>query len=132
MRKAFVLAAFTFIAAPAAHGQETSCADALSRLQTEHQTLRATNARLEQELAVLRHGGDNIVRLTEERSTLHRELAALTRRAAELEQQNLDLLNEDRQRWFLIGAAVLAGGLLLGLIVPELKLRRRKSPWSRL
>lgn len=104
----------------------------LGRLQAEHQQVTAEKRRREQELAVIRHGSEHLVRLTEERSALQREVASLARRAADLDLRNLDLRNETGHRWFLIGAGVLTGGILIGPILPQLRLRRRKAPWSSL
>jgi SH3 domain protein len=40
--------------------------------------------------------------------------------------------NQTQQRWFLIGAGVAGAGILLGLILPHLRFRRRKSSWGSL
>lgn len=111
----------------------------LSRLKSEHEGLQAAHAslsteksRIEQELATIRQASANVLRITEERAELRKNLADLTRQVAELEQANRDLANQANQRWFLIGAGVVAGGILLGLILPHLRFRRRKSSWGTL
>jgi SH3 domain protein len=40
-----------------------------------------------------------------------------------------EIKRNTQRDWFLIGAGVLFGGILLGLILPRLKLRRR-SGWG--
>lgn len=111
----------------------------LSRLQSEHQDLTATHQqltqdrnRLEQELATLRSASANVVEVTRDRTELRKRVAELTRQTAELEQQNRDLSLQTNQRWFLIGSAVVGGGILIGLILPNLRFRRRKSSWGNL
>jgi len=111
----------------------------LTRLKSEHEALQAEHARLgaeksgiEQELATIRQASANVLRITEERAELRKSVADLTRQVAELEQANRDLANQTNQRWFLIGAGVVAGGILLGLILPHLRFRRRKSSWGTL
>lgn len=101
-------------------------------LETDHEELAGERDRLEQELASIRQASANVVRITEERSELRKSVADLTRDVADLQQENLDLKNQTTQRWFMIGAGVLAGGILLGLILPHLRLRRRKSSWGSL
>lgn len=101
-------------------------------LLSDHERTAAEKDRLEQELATIRQASANVVRISEERSELRKSVADLTRQVAELEQQNRDLSNENDQRWFLIGAGVIAGGILLGLILPHLRFQRRKSSWGSL
>jgi SH3 domain protein len=111
----------------------------LSALQSEHDELsrdheRVSNERnqLQQDLATLRNASANIVEITNDRAELRTRVAELTRQAADLEQQNRDLTLQTTQRWFLIGAGVLGGGVLLGLLLPNLHFRRRKSSWGSL
>ncbi|MGB8144044.1 MAG: hypothetical protein WCF05_02505, partial [Chromatiaceae bacterium] len=59
-------------------------------------------------------------------------VAELTRQAAELDQETRDLKLQTNQRWFMIGAGVIGGGILIGLILPNLRFRRRKSSWGAL
>ncbi len=95
-----------------------------------HQELSGEKGRLEQELASIKHASANVVQITEERSELRKNLADLTRQVAELQQENQELQNQTTQRWFLIGAGVVAGGILIGLILPHLRFRRRRSSWG--
>jgi len=111
----------------------------LSRLQAEHaalssenQNLRENKQRLEQELATIRRASANILDITNDRDQLRIQVSELTREQADLQQQNRDLLNQSHQRWFLIGAGVVSGGILIGLILPHLRLRRRRSSWGSL
>lgn len=101
-------------------------------LTADHEELEREKERLEQELAAIKHASANVVRITEERSELRKRVADLTRQAADLKQENRDLKSQTNQRWFLIGAGVVAGGILIGLILPHLRFRRRKSSWGSL
>lgn len=101
-------------------------------LETIHEELVGEKERIEQELATIKHASTNVVRITEERSELRKRVADLTRQAADLQQENRDLKNQTTQRWFLIGAGVVAGGILIGLVLPHLRFRRRKSSWGSL
>jgi SH3 domain protein len=99
-------------------------------LQIEQQELSGEKGRLEQELASIKHASANVVQITEERSELRKNVADLTRQIANLQQENQDLKNQTTQRWFLIGAGVVTGGILIGLILPHLRFRRRRSSWG--
>jgi SH3 domain protein len=106
--------------------------EAHETLSTDHEELSREKDQLEQELASIKHASANVVRITEERAELRKQVADLTRQAAELQQENQDLNNQTTQRWFLIGAGVVAGGILIGLLLPHLSLRRRRNPWGSL
>lgn len=108
-------------------GQLQQQHEALTR---RHQSIATENDRLTQELAAIRHASANVVRITEERDQLRTESRDLARQVASLRQQNLDLSSQAEQRWFLIGAGVLGGGIVLGLLLPYLRLRRRGNPWG--
>jgi SH3 domain protein len=106
----------------------------LSRLKEEHNKLKldydqvmAQKRELEETLAELEHSSENIIKINAERNQLQQDVASLTRTLGDLEQENLALRNGDERRWFLTGAAVAGAGLLLGLILPRLGMRRRRD-----
>lgn len=108
----------------------------LGRLQREYDELDATSKtlerekqKLEQELAEVRYASANAVRINQERQRLQEQIAGLMERIGEIEHRNRELTNLRDQRWFLIGGSVAGGGLLIGLILPSLRLRRQRSKW---
>lgn len=101
-------------------------------LRAEHEETLQTKAGLEQELAGIRQTAANAINIANERTDLQKQVATLSRRVSDLEQENRELTNDVAQDWFLIGGGVLLGGLLLGLILPNLRLPRRKTSWDRL
>ena len=109
----------------------------LSELQDQHDTLltrykalERIKEQLQQELAEVRHASANAVRINEERQQLQDRVGELTLQLDALRQRNLELENHRDQRWFLIGAGVVVGGMLLGLLLPNLRLGRRRSAWG--
>lgn len=109
----------------------------LSALQNQHaelkadaKTLKRDKQDLEAELAEIRHAATNALRIDRERRQLQQQVSNLLLKVDQLEHRNLELSNKTRQQWFLIGAVVVAGGVLIGLILPNLRLRRRRSPWG--
>lgn len=111
----------------------------LAALQAEHARIDADlrvaqreNQRLTQELATIRHASANILEITGDRDRLRIQVGELTRERADLEQANRDLSHQNTQRWFMIGAGVILVGILIGIVLPRLSLRRRRSSWGSL
>ncbi len=109
----------------------------LSILQAEHSALQEDYAILERdkqdletELAEIRNASANAIQIDRERRQLQEQVSNLLLQVDQLEHRNLELSNQTKQQWFLIGAAVLAIGILIGLLLPSLRLRRRRSPWG--
>lgn len=95
-------------------------------------TLLRQKQQLEQELATIRHDSVNIMEIATDRDRLRIQVSELTREREELLQDNHELRTQSNQRWFIIGVAVLAGGVLLGSILPRLGLRQRRGNWNSL
>lgn len=103
-----------------------------SDLQRAHKELQGINKEIEEELAALKRTSANAVRISNERNELRKEVAELTRSSEQLKQEKRELENNSAQHWFMIGAGVIIGGILIGLILPHLRLRRRKDSWGSL
>lgn len=101
-------------------------------LQQAHQQLQQAKSQVDQEFAALKRTANNAVRIANERNELRKQVAGLTREIEDVKQQNRELENKTAQNWFLIGAGVVVGGIVLGLILPHLRVRRRKSSWGSL
>ena len=101
-------------------------------LQQAHKELQEEKRKVDTELTTLQRTSANAVRISNERNELRKRVAALTREVDELKQQNRELENSSARRWFLIGGGVLAGGIVLGLILPNLRVRRKRDSWGSL
>ncbi len=100
-------------------------------LTTEKENLIRRSAQLETELQQIRHAAAHALEIQEERNHLRGRVAELERRVHQLQLENQALTHDRSQRWFLIGAGVLAGGILAGLLLPRLTWRRRRG-WDSL
>lgn len=105
----------------------TRIEEAHAQLKDEYETISQRNTELEEALAEFERTSTNIVRINQERNQLQEDVAKLTRTVGELEQENLELRSGDDRRWFLTGAGVAGGGLLVGLILASAGLGRRRG-----
>jgi SH3 domain protein len=93
--------------------------------------LKETAQRLQKELDDLRRTASNAVALDNENRQLKEKLQQLDHQNQSVVLENNALRDSDTKSWFLIGAAVLFGGIILGLILPRLRVRRADS-WGNL
>lgn len=96
---------------------------------SDNLTLKETSQRLSKELDDLRRTASNAVALNNENRQLKETLQQIDNQMQSLIIENSALKESDAKRWFLIGAAVLFLGLILGLILPRLRIQKKNS-WS--
>jgi SH3 domain protein len=110
---------------------ETELAGLRSELGTTRDTLeeeRASGNEVSAELADIREASANAVALRDQNEMLRRRVNELTAEAEAMVIENSRLASRSRQNWFVVGAAVLVGGIVIGLIAPSLR-RTRRSSW---
>lgn len=100
-----------------------------SSASSDNLTLKETSQRLSKELDDLRRTASNAVALNNENRHLKEMLQQIDNQMQSLIIENSALKESDAKRWFLIGAAVLFLGLILGLILPRLRIQKKNS-WS--
>lgn len=103
-----------------------------NKLTNSNQALNKEKQGIEAELKSIKRTAGNALRISAERNELRKQVGLLTHQVEDLKQQNRELTNESDQRWFMIGAGVLIAGIVLGLIIPNLRVKRRKSSWGAL
>jgi len=96
---------------------------------SENMSLKETSQRLKTELDDLRKTASNAVALNNENRQLKEKLQQVDNQIQSLTIENSSLKDSDAKSWFLIGAAVLFGGLILGLILPRLRMQK-KDNWG--
>ncbi|MCZ6560254.1 MAG: TIGR04211 family SH3 domain-containing protein [Gammaproteobacteria bacterium] len=135
---------------PAARDQLAGMRQQVSNLRQRNQELEARLGQATASRDELRQERDGLLRSNQGKDTELTEIRRVSANALDLNSQNQELqtsvqtmnhrmqaqiseiqeLKDRRNRdWFLAGAAVLIGGILLGLILPKLRIRRRSS-WS--
>ncbi len=90
----------------------------LAKLEQDKQNLTA-------EVDRIRRAAGSALALDHENRDLKAQTLAQGRELQALRQENEMLKDRSKRDWFLAGALVLFAGMLLGLILPRLRLRRR-------
>jgi len=83
--------------------------------------------RLNTEVIAIRQACANAIQIQEERDRLQQYVINLERDVETLRREKSALESDYRQNWFLIGAGVLFGGMLLGVVLPKLSWRKKAS-----
>jgi len=99
-----------------------------AELETERKQLLASNRKAETELKRLNEVAARPLLLDRQNRELKQENVRLEKELQVLQQENQHLKDRSQREWFITGALVLFGGLLLGLIIPRIRWRK-KSSW---
>lgn len=91
--------------------------------------LESENKRLAAELGDIKRTAADVLSINENNRTLREDLSQANIRLSTLVQENDRLVRRRDQNWFLIGAAVLSVGIILGLVLPRIP-RHRRNRWS--
>ncbi len=97
---------------------------------TETDALNREKDQLIQEVASIRQASSNAVQILEERNQLQERVVVLENELQKVKRENKAFDDRIAQDWFLIGAGVLLGGIILGLILPKLSWRRKSRSWD--
>lgn len=89
------------------------------------------NLSLNRQLTTIRQTAANALAIDNENKTLKSKIMNLERQTQSLGQENAVLKDRRNRDWFVAGALVLGGGIVLGLVIPRLRVRR-KSNWDTL
>jgi SH3 domain protein len=101
----------------------------LRETEKERKHLDTKSSKLEKEQQRLESVAAKPIQLDRENKDLRTKNAELSKQVAELKQQNDNLSGSSSRDWFLTGAGVIILGVLIGLVVPRLRLRRSSS-WA--
>jgi SH3 domain protein len=100
----------------------------LAATRTELAQTRTTHATVSQELTSIRTASANVVEMRDQNTSLQQRLVQRDQEVEQLTAENARLAARSNQNWFVVGAAVLLGGMVIGLIAPSLR-RKRRSDW---
>ena len=80
------------------------------------------------ELTDVRSASASALETRQQNDNLRQRVAELTSEVTVAELEIDELRRSERQSWFIVGAAVLFGGIVIGLVAPSLR-RKRRSSW---
>lgn len=87
----------------------------------------SANSVLTTDLSDIRDASENVLSIRDQNESLRRRLNERDQQVELLTIENSDLNSSATRDWFMIGAGVLLAGIIVGLIVPQLRPRRRSS-----
>jgi SH3 domain protein len=100
----------------------------LGGTKTDLAKTRSSHDQISKDLTDLRTSAANVVEIRDQNESLRQRLIQREREVEELTAANTRLASQDKQNWFIVGAGVLLGGVVIGLIGPSLR-RKRRSQW---
>jgi SH3 domain protein len=100
----------------------------LSKTKTELEQTRANHGQVSQELSSIKTAAANVVEIRDQNESLRQKLIDRERQVEQLTAENAALSGRSSQNWFIVGAGVLFGGIVIGLIAPSLR-KKRRSDW---
>jgi SH3 domain protein len=100
----------------------------LGGTKTELDRTRENHDHVSRELSDIKKAAANVVEIQEQNESLRQKLVERDRHVEALTVENGALAGRSRQNWFVVGAGVLLGGVVIGLIAPSLR-RKRRSEW---
>lgn len=89
------------------------------------ESLQTDKASLESELDEIKTTASDVLSIDSQNKNLRQQLTDAEIHVSILEQENESLASRRNVNWFITGALVLFGGMLLGLILPKLKFQKR-------
>lgn len=110
---------------------ETVVADLGEQLDTVTQRMEEAETAattLNTELVDVRSVSANALTIRDRNESLRRRVNELDQLVEELTVQNSTLGSRATREWFVVGAGVLATGIVLGLVIPTLR-RKRRTDW---
>lgn len=99
-----------------------------AELEAERTALVSKTESADAELQRLNQVAAQPILLDKQNRELKQQNVSLEKELQLLQQENQSLKDSSQREWFIAGAGVLLGGMLLGLIIPKLRWRK-KSSW---
>jgi SH3 domain protein len=98
-------------------------------LQTQLSKLDGESRNVSQELTEIKRTASSALAIDTENKDLKSRLVSLERRIQTVQQENEGLKDRTARDWFMVGAAVVLLGIIVGLIIPRIRFRK-KSSWD--
>ncbi len=86
---------------------------------------------LQTELAQIKQAAANTLAIQESNQSLGKQLEVVSMDLDTAKQRNRALKERSERDWFIAGAGVLLGGIIIGLVIPKIRWKRRRG-WGEL
>ncbi len=101
----------------------------MSSIEKERMNLDGVHRTVSQELAEIKRTASSALAIDSENKELKSRVVALERNLQTLQQENEGLKDRTARDWFMVGAGVVLLGIIVGLIIPRIRWRK-KSSWD--
>jgi SH3 domain protein len=108
--------------------QVADLTEQLGSVTTRMQEAESAATNLNDELVDVRSVSANALTIRDQNDSLRRRLNERDAQVDQLTTENAALANRADREWFVLGAGVLIAGIVLGLIIPSLR-RKRRTDW---
>ena len=98
-------------------------------LESNLSTLEGESRGVSQELAEIRRTASSALAIDSENKDMKGRMVSLERQLQTVQQENETLKDRTARDWFMVGAAVVLLGIIVGLIIPKIRCRK-KSSWD--
>ncbi|MGB5541196.1 MAG: TIGR04211 family SH3 domain-containing protein [Gammaproteobacteria bacterium] len=98
-------------------------------LAKELEGLSGQNRKVSQDLAEIKRTASSALAIDSENKELKSRVVSLERDMQTLQQENEGLRDRTARDWFMVGAGVVLLGIVVGLIIPRIRWRK-KSSWD--
>jgi SH3 domain protein len=98
-------------------------------LEKELQSLEGQTRNVSQELSEIKRTASSALAIDSENKDLKGRVVSLERQLQTLQQENEGLRDRTARDWFMVGAGVVLLGIIVGLIIPRIRWRK-KSSWD--
>ncbi len=98
-------------------------------LAKDLEALNAKNRKVSQELAEIKRTASSALAIDSENKDLKSRFVSVERDMQTLQQENEGLRDRTARDWFMVGAGVVLFGILVGLVIPRIRWRK-KSSWD--
>jgi SH3 domain protein len=106
-----------------------SLREEMSSVEQQRKNLDSEHRDVSQELAEIKRTASSALAIDSENKELKSRMVALERNLQTMKQENENLKDRTARDWFMVGAGVVLLGIIVGLIIPRIRWRK-KSSWD--
>ncbi|MDH3900987.1 MAG: TIGR04211 family SH3 domain-containing protein [Gammaproteobacteria bacterium] len=96
-------------------------------LQQDQNSLAGEHRKVSQELSEIKRTASSALAMDSENKELKSRVVTMERTLQTLQQENESLKDRTARDWFMVGAAVVLLGIIVGLIIPRIRWRKKTS-----